>query len=326
METRPYLWGGRFYNHKKDSITLRLSRAATCLAGKCLRKLVRKKYGCCCQITPENWIVSENVSQSSISPAITPVITWIGHSSFLIQVGGFNILTDPVFFNVPMFAPRVLRAGIQIDKLPKIDFVLISHNHRDHMDVRSLKLLNENRRPIFLVPHGNRRWLERHKICNVLEKFWGEEYLVANDIKFTFLPACHWTSRGILDINTTLWGSWMIESAGFKIYFAGDTAYAGHFEKIGKKFECIDIALLPIGPINPRKLIDEAHTCPAQAVKGFLDLNAKHLIPMHWGTFQSAYESFSAPAEILLESWEDQSEKLQDKILKVLKVGETFRL
>ena len=133
----------------------------------------------------------------------------------------------------------------------------------------------------------------------------------------------HWTSRGLLDINKTLWGSWMIELAGFKIYFAGDTAYAEHFQKIGEIFKDIDVALMPIGPVSPRKLIGEAHTCPTQAIKAFLDLNAKCFIPMHWGTFRSAYESFSAPAEHLIKSWDSSCDKLNGKSLKLLKVGES---
>ena len=177
---------------------------------------------------------------------------------------------------------------------------------------------------------GNKKWLER-KIANtkninfknILEKRWWEEQEFAGNLKFTFLPAVHWTSRRLLDINKTLWGSWMIELGGFKIYFAGDTAYSEHFQKIGKMFQEIDVAILPIGPVSPRKLIGEAHTCPMEALRGFLDLNAKYFIPMHWGTFRSAYESFSAPAENLLNAWESSYDKLNNKSLKLLKVGES---
>jgi L-ascorbate metabolism protein UlaG (beta-lactamase superfamily) len=319
MEIMPYLWGGRFYNHNKDWISLRLSHAARCLLGKYLRKIFRKRYKCSF-ITPETWVEKADVPDRSREP----LVTWIGHSTFLIQVGGFNILTDPVFFNVAMFAPRVLKAGVAIDKLPKIDFVIISHNHRDHMDICSIKRICTAHKPVILVPRGNKNWLERKKIINVFEKAWWEEQSFG-DLKLTFLPASHWTSRGILDINTTLWGSWMVEYQGVKIYFAGDTAYGKHFEKIGKLFPEIDVALMPIGPVQPRKLIAEAHTCPVQAVKGFLDLNAKYFVPMHWGTFRSAYESFSAPVEVLLYSWEQQGEYLKDKYLKLLKAGESVK-
>ncbi len=285
-----------------------------------MRKIFRKRYECSF-ITPEAWVERALVPDQSR----TPLVTWIGHSTFLIQVGGFNILTDPVFFNVAMFAPRVLKAGISISELPKIDFVIISHNHRDHMDIASLNKICAAHKPVVLVPSGNKKWLERKKFINIFEKVWWEGHSFG-DLKFTFLPALHWTSRGILDINTTLWGSWMVECLGFKIYFAGDTAYGNHFGKIGKVFPNIDIALMPIGPVQPRKLIDEAHTCPDQAVKGFVDLNAKYFVPMHWGTFKSAYESFSAPVEVLLYSWKQREKKLKDKDLKLLKAGESFRL
>lgn len=320
MQNKPYVWVGRFYNHNKDSISLRLFRAARCLAGKMARKAVRKKYECDIEFNPANWFKVANVSERSHNP----VITWIGHSTFLIQVGEINIITDPVFFNLSFFAPRVLKAGISIDQLPKIDFVIISHNHMDHMDLRSIKMLNSKFQPTFLVPHGNKKWLEQKGVKNVIEKKWWEEQAFADNSKFTFLPAVHWTSRGILDINKTMWGSWMIEHAGFKIYFAGDTAYADHFEKIGKIFQGIDIALMPIGPVQPRKLINEAHTCPMEAVRGFLDLDAKCFIPMHWGTFRSAYESFSAPALGLLNSWKKFEDRLNGKSLKLLKIGESI--
>ncbi|MFH1254285.1 MAG: MBL fold metallo-hydrolase [bacterium] len=357
MQNKPYVWVGRFYNHSKDSISLRLFRAARCFAGKIARKAVRKKYECDIEFTPANWAETAKVSEHSHNP----VITWIGHSTFLIQVGGINIITDPVFFNLSFFAPRVLKAGISIDQLPKIDFVIVSHNHMDHMDLRSIKMLNAKFQSTFLVPHGNKKWLEQKGIKNVIEKKWWEEQVFdipesdasqgdgstssprarlfdgarpepvegcefqkRSDSKFTFLPAVHWTSRGILDINKTMWGSWMIEHAGFKIYFAGDTAYADHFEKIGKIFHGIDIALMPIGPVQPRKLINEAHTCPMEAVRGFLDLDAKCFIPMHWGTFRSAYESFSSPALGLLNSWKKFEDRLNGKSLKLLKVGESI--
>ncbi len=321
MKNKPYIWIGRFYNHNRDSIGLRLFRAARCFAGKIARKAVRKKYACDVQITPENWIKVANVLERSHNP----MVTWIGHSTFLIQVGGINIITDPVFFNLSFFAPRVLKPGLTIDQLPKIDFVIISHNHLDHMDLRSVKALNAKFQPTILVPHGNKKWLEQRGVKNVIEKRWWEEQVFGDNLKFTFLPAVHWTSRGIHDINRTMWGSWMIECSGFKVYFAGDTAYADHFEKIGKIFQGIDIALMPIGPIQPRKLISEAHTCPMEAIKGFLDLNAKCFIPMHWGTFKSAYESFSAPAQGLLRSWEKCADRLDGKSLNLLKVGESVQ-
>ena len=320
MKNSPYFWAGRFYNHKKDSIGIRLSKSARCLAGKITRKIAGKKYICAVNINPENWLAPANVAQSSAKP----VITWVGHSTFLIQIGGVNIVTDPVFFNISLFGPRFLKAGISIEDLPKIDFVIVSHNHLDHMDLRSLKIISAKHNSTVLVPHGNKKWLERRGVKKVVEKKWWENHEFDDGLKFTFLPAAHWTSRGILDINKTLWGSWMIEISGFKVYFAGDTAYAEHFQKIGRIFQDIDVALMPIGPVQPRKLINEAHTCPNQALRGFLDLNAKCFIPMHWGTFRSAYESFSAPAEVLLKSWENLDTKLDGKNLKLLKVGESL--
>lgn len=319
MQMKPYVWAGRFYNHRKDSIGIRLSKAAWCLLGKLTRNAIRKKYSSRSKISSREWIVDASV----LSCSDKPLITWIGHSTFMIQLGGINILTDPVFFGVPIFAKRVLKAGITIDKLPKIDFVIVSHNHCDHMDLSSLRVISEKDNPIILVPYGNKKWLERKGLQRLTEAIWWDSYSFGQSVKFTFLPAVHWTSRGIIDINTTLWGSWMIEVNGFKIYFAGDTAYSEHFKKIGQTFSSIDVALMPIGPIQPRKLICEAHTCPIGALQGFLDLNAKYFVPMHWGTFKSAYECFFAPAEELLRIWMQSEHELVGKCLKLLKVGQS---
>ncbi len=249
-------------------------------------------------------------------------LTWIGHSTFLIQIGGYNILTDPIFGNLPLFK-RIAPPGIAFQNLPPIDFVLISHNHRDHMDSATLKALFKYNPDItFLVPQGDAEWFIQRGIKNVKEHMWWDAYLCTTGIplKLTFLPAFHWSQRSILDFNTSLWGSWMIECYDKRVYFAGDTAYAPHFKAIGEEFSSIDIALMPIGPCEPRAAMSYVHVSAEEAGQAFLDLGAYHFIPMHWGTYYFGVDAFDLPYKRLISWWTNQ--RLYDKKLSVLKVGE----
>ncbi len=259
-----------------------------------------------------------------------PVITWIGHSTFLIQIGGINILTDPIFGNASCLYRRMLPPGIPLDGLPAIDYVLLSHNHRDHMDSTALHAIKKQHNAQILVPAGDKRWFDRRSFNGVSEYMWWQSYKVAitsmyaPSIKFTFLPAAHWSQRGIFDKNKSLWGSWMIEWGSQTIYFAGDTAYAQHFSFIKDEFPKIDIALMPIGPCEPRDWMARTHTSPQEAGQAFLDLQATHFIPMHWATFAFGFDSFEMPLSLLKTWWQENSAMLADKYLHVPKVGQSL--
>jgi len=261
---------------------------------------------------------------------VNPTITWIGHSSFLIQINGVNILTDPVFGNFSFLVPRFLNPGISLDKIPNIDFVLISHNHRDHMDSASLIALRDHQDINFLVPKGDKFWFDSRSFVRVKESSWWEEssFKLKHDfskkIKFVFLPAKHWSQRGIFDKNKSLWGSWLIECEGKRIYFAGDTSYWSHFSEIGKEFPDIDVALMPIGPCEPRKWIKHSHIDAQEACKGFLELGAKKFIPMHWGTFPLGTDHFESPILQLKKWFVDNKDKLSGKSMHFQKMGESI--
>lgn len=263
-----------------------------------------------------------------LSCSVNPVITWIGHSSFLIQVGGVNILTDPIFGSHTCIFSRVLEAGISFDEMPNIDFVLISHNHPDHMDRHSLIKLKEHKETSFLVPLGDKAWFDRRSFVRVKEHTWWEptNFKIASektsDITFTFLPSNHWSLRGLFDKNRSLWGSWMIEYKGVKIYFGGDSAYDSHFSEIGDVFPGIEVALLPIAPGEPRRWLKHSHLDSVEAGRSFLDLRAKHFIPMHWGTFTSGAELFDDPIILLEKWWGEQSDDLKGKMLHLPKIGQ----
>ena len=257
-----------------------------------------------------------------------PRITWLGHATFLIQIGGINILTDPIFGGLSFLFPRILPSTVALDNLPRIDVILISHNHRDHMDRDSLLALKKNNKDMqILVPWGDKAWFDARNFTQVTEYMWWQEHTVRSQVmrnsvvNFTFLPAWHWSQRGLFDKNKSLWGSWMIECNGHQIYFAGDTAYSPHFAAIARKFTAIDVALMPIGPCEPRPWMRRSHVDAHEACQAFIDLGAQHFIPMHWGTFAFGEDHFGLPIERLKDAWSIRSE-LDSKQLHMPKVGQ----
>lgn len=285
----------------------------------------RKKYDA---HAVKGWLHYE--APMSISDA--PRITWLGHATFLIQIGGINILTDPIFGNLSFLFPRILPSTIILDNLPRIDVILISHNHRDHMDRDSLLALKNKHKDVqVLVPWGDKAWFDYRGFTQVTEYMWWEAHGVRSQlmrnsvVNFTFLPAWHWSQRGLFDKNKSLWGSWMIECNGYQIYFAGDTAYSPHFKAIARKFTTIDVALMPIGPCEPRPWMKRSHVDAQEACQAFIDLNAQVFIPMHWGTFAFGEDHFGLPIDRLKDAWSGRSE-LGSKQLHMVKVGQGLEL
>ena len=230
-------------------------------------------------------------------------ITFINQSTFLIQVKGLNIITDPVFSKrvspLSFIGPkRVREPGLAFELLPKIDVVLISHNHYDHLDIETLKKIDKKFHPLFLVPLGDKGWLKKEGLFNVTEMDWWEEVKV-KDVSFTFGPAQHWSGRHLWDKNECLWGSFMIDMESAKIFFAGDSGYGNHFLDIKNRLGSPDLALLPIGAYLPRWFMHPHHMDPEEAVKAHIDLGAKRSIGMHFGTFQLTDEGMDEPVRDL---------------------------
>ncbi len=229
---------------------------------------------------------------------------WVGHSTFLIKKNGITILTDPVFSDraspFKNIGPkRLIPPAIPIKKLPAIDFITISHNHYDHLDIRSLKdlyLLNSN--TIFLVPAGDKKLLERQKIENVYEYEWWEGYL-SDELKITFTPVQHWSKRGLFDRNKSLWGGWYFEFNDFSIFHAGDTGYSEDFKSTRMKLGSPKYAFIPIGAYDPEWFMAESHVNPEDAVQIMLDLGAENSFGMHWATFKLTDEDTLEPRERL---------------------------
>lgn len=240
-------------------------------------------------------------------------ITLINHATVLIQTGGVNILTDPVFSDwitpVPGIGTKRSRPpGVNFENLPPIDIVLISHNHYDHMDIPTLEMLNEHHKPLFVVPLGNKELLEDNEIKNVIELDWWQDIDYYNknnkDMKITFVPARHFSMRGLCDRDATLWGGYIVHSDGGPVYFAGDTGYGKHFKMIREKYGPARVALLPLGPINPRWFMKPMHIDPAEAVQAHLDLESQKSIGIHFGTFRQADDDQAEPFRSLLNALE----------------------
>jgi L-ascorbate metabolism protein UlaG (beta-lactamase superfamily) len=232
-------------------------------------------------------------------------LTWIGHASFLLQVDGLNILTDPhltkraspVFFAGPS---RTTPPGLSIDDLPDIDIIVISHNHYDHLDYQTiLKIMRKQQGnpPLVLVPLKLKKLLQSFGASNVKELEWWESTSYKN-LKIHSVPVQHWSNRSF-NTNKTLWCGWVFETNNFKCIFVGDTGYSKDFEAIQKKFGFMDLALIPIGAYAPRWFMKDHHCNIEEAIQIHKDLKSKHSVAMHWGTFQLTDEPMDEPPKLL---------------------------
>jgi N-acyl-phosphatidylethanolamine-hydrolysing phospholipase D len=254
-------------------------------------------------------------------------VTWLGHASFLITTSGMTILTDPF---LSKFASPVSWAGpnrfvnlpIPINKLPSIDIVIVSHNHYDHLDDKTVRTLENKNKIHVVVPLGLKSFFTERGYNKVTELDWGQSVSVEG-IKITAEPSVHDSARSTSDHNETLWASWVIESFQKRILFIGDTGYSETiFNFIGDKYDSFDFAILPIGAYEPRELLWMSHVTPEEAVSIGIDVRAKTLIPSHWGTINSlSDEPLFEPPIRFLNAGRDSG--FSDKDLWIMKVGET---
>lgn len=257
-------------------------------------------------------------------------LTWIGHSTFLIQYEGLNIVTDPVWASRMGFQRRLGQPGVPIGDIPQVDVILISHSHYDHMHVSSIRRLYGDGTQI-IVPVGLSRKLIRKGFQRTTEMHWWESMRIG-DAKITFVPTQHWTRRTPFDTNTSHWGGFVLEPAEASleagkprsqvVYFAGDSGYFRGFAEIGERFD-IDVALLPIGAYEPEWFMTSQHTTPEEALQAFVDVKAKLMVPMHYGTFRLADDT----AREALDRLEADRKKrgISESAIRVLMHGETLR-
>ncbi len=214
-------------------------------------------------------------------------LTWLGHAAFLIRLSGRTILVDPFLGETAgprrLGRRRYVPSAILPEKLPRIDLMLISHNHYDHLCADTLRRLPQREQTTAIVPLGLGPFLRKRGFIHTRELDWGENH-DAEGITVTCLPAVHWSKRGAFDRNRTLWASFAIQAGGLKIWFAGDTGYGPVFREIGRDHGPFDYALVPIGAYAPRELMKAHHADPDEAVAIGRDIGAKRLVAMHWGT------------------------------------------
>ena len=251
--------------------------------------------------------------------------TFIGHSTFLLQIGGVCVLTDPIWSErcspISFAGPRrVRRPGQSLDVLPGVDLLLVSHNHYDHMDLPTLRQVQSRWAPRAATGLGNSRHLAKAGIRSAVELDWWHSVELAG-ARVTYVPAQHFSSRGLHDRNRCLWGGFVIEVGKAVVYFAGDSGYCPHFAEIGRRFPHIDLALLPIGAYEPRWFMRQHHVNPEEAVRAHLDLGSRRSLGMHFGTFQLTDEAIDAPVLALRQAQADESVAESD--FDILGFGET---
>ena len=264
------------------------------------------------------------------APAPIPRATWIGHATVLVQYDGINYLTDPHLSQYPFYyemfvEPRYTQPALEFEQMPRVDFVLISHNHYDSLDHRTVDMFGDS--VLWYVPLGLKSWFLERGISaeRVIELDWWEKHRFDERVEVTMTPAQHWSRRTIWDTNASLWGGWAVDINGFNSFFVGDTGYNDrYFREIGARLGPFRLAMIPIGAYAPRYFMASAHVDPAQAVDLHLEVGAEQSMPIHWGTFQLTIEPILEPAELLVDAMDQRS--LPRESFRPVKIGETLIL
>jgi L-ascorbate metabolism protein UlaG (beta-lactamase superfamily) len=250
-------------------------------------------------------------------------ILWLGHASFLIRLSGILVLTDPCLRSLP-FLKRKTELPFPINKIKDLDYILVSHGHRDHFDIPTVKQIYSNNPDAkFLVPLRMGQLLERAGIPNYEEAGWYQRFKTPR-IEIIFLPSRHWHRRGMKDMNKVLWGSFLVRNGQKSVYFGGDTGYGKHFREIRNLIDSsINNVILPIGAYEPSYIMKANHMNPSEAVTAFHELEGKRMIPMHYGSYDLSDEPLGEPEQRIRQL------QKQGKIngeLKICKIGETVEL
>jgi len=255
-------------------------------------------------------------------------VSWVGHVTFLLQTHGVNILTDPVWSDraspVDWAGPKRVHApGIKMENLPPIDLILISHNHYDHLDVKTLQSLWNRDKPRIIVPLGNDQIIKDFDSNIQVEAYdWKTTIKINEDIKIGVEPMHHWSARGLFDWNKALWAAFVIKTPSGNIYFVGDSGYGNgdNFKEVLHQYESFRLALLPIGAFSPRWLVAYSHMSPLEAIAAFKDLNTPRSIPIHYATFPLADDGYDEALKLFMEHLKVY--EIESTLFKPLKIGE----
>ena len=278
---------------------------------------------------PDEHVIKKNLVLEKLnSIQNNDYIGWIGHATFLIKLGNTTIITDPVFSKNAgplIFGPkRYTEPALNLNELPKIDLFLLTHNHYDHQDMSTIRKFPYKDTKVFTALKLG-KYFTKHHFKDVQELDWYQE-VKFNDLKITFLPAVHWSKRSLTDTNKTLWGSFLIEYAGKKIFFACDTGYGNIYKKIGKEYGPIDLTMINIGAYDFRPMFEKSiyHTSPEEALQAAQDLKSKKVLGTHWGTFVLSLEPIMEPPKRFKDNAEKFGFKRDDAL--IFKIGEFKKL
>ena len=251
-------------------------------------------------------------------------IGWIGHATFLIKLGNTTIITDPVFSKNAgplIFGPkRYVEPALKLNEIPEVNLFLLTHNHYDHQDMKTIRRFPYKKSKV-LVPLKLGKYFTRYRFNDVSEMDWYDEIYV-NDLKITLLPAVHWSKRSLTDTNKTLWGNFLIEYKGKKIFFACDTGYGNIYKDLGEKYGPIDLTMINIGAYDFRPMFEKSiyHTTPEEALQVAKDLKSKKVLGTHWGTFVLSLEPILEPPKRFKDNAEKYGFTKNDAI--IFKIGQ----
>lgn len=279
-------------------------------------------------------------SNATAGARMQPAVTWIGHATVMAQLAGLTLLTDPIFSmraspSTLIGPKRHQPPGVALPELPRVDLVLVSHNHYDHLDGASVDSLNRQPGgpPLFVVPLGLKPWLAARGIRHAVELDWWQGHRIAapaGEVEVMLVPAQHWSARGINDRMSTLWGGFAVFAGHCHLFYAGDTGYSRDFNDMRAHFAerqspaqggGFDMALLPIGSYEPRWFMASQHVNVDEALKIHVDLGAKRSLGVHWGTFELTDEPLDEPPRVLAQ--ERQARGLADDEFVTIAIGET---
>jgi N-acyl-phosphatidylethanolamine-hydrolysing phospholipase D len=277
----------------------------------------------------EKFVTPRRDNDGALLHAPDATLTWIGHSTFALRLGGLMVMTDPILVERVGFTKRNTPVGVALSAMPPIDVVTISHAHHDHLDLASCRAIDAHtqklsgKRTLFLVPTEVSRYMGK---LECVERGWWEHHRVGR-VRFTFVPQQHWSMRGPFDRDAALWGGWVMQGPEGTAYHAGDTGYFPHFAEIGERTGPIDWAMLPIGAYDPVWFMKPQHMGPEEAGRAFTELRARNFVCMHWGTFQLTDEPLSEPVTRIEQWWDSEGPggPARERLWR-MDVGETRKL